>query len=101
MQGLQSTTNGAMLVAEAHAPGLAALPQADVEVAHAAKILSSFPEATVLRSRSSQSDYTTVQSVVEQLPQVTILHLACHGEQHPTNPLESGFCLRDGRLTIA
>lgn len=42
----------------------------------------------------------TVPEVLDNLPTASILHLACHGEQDATNPLESGFCLRDGRLTI-
>jgi CHAT domain-containing protein len=29
-----------------------------------------------------------------------IVHLACHGIQDSNNALDSGFCLRDGRLTI-
>ncbi|EIN05296.1 hypothetical protein PUNSTDRAFT_74979 [Punctularia strigosozonata HHB-11173 SS5] len=34
------------------------------------------------------------------LPQATILHLACHGQQNPENPLMSGFVMRDNLLTI-
>jgi CHAT domain-containing protein len=41
-----------------------------------------------------------VQDVLDHLPSASILHLACHGEQDPTNPLDSGFALRDGRLSI-
>lgn len=43
----------------------------------------------------------TVPAVIERLPTTSILHLACHGEQNATNPLLSGFCLRDGKLTVS
>lgn len=42
-----------------------------------------------------------VRTVLEELPNATILHLACHGYQDPKNPLASGFLLRDEMLTIA
>ncbi|EIN12559.1 hypothetical protein PUNSTDRAFT_49852 [Punctularia strigosozonata HHB-11173 SS5] len=42
-----------------------------------------------------------VQTVLNELPNATILHLACHGYQDPKNPLASGFLLRDEMLTIA
>jgi CHAT domain-containing protein len=28
-------------------------------------------------------------------------HIACHGIQHPTKPLESSFCLADGHLSVS
>jgi len=40
------------------------------------------------------------QVVVDSLRNASFLHLACHGQQHPTNPLASGFLLRGGRLTV-
>lgn len=42
----------------------------------------------------------TVQTVIDKLPEASILHLACHGVQDDTNPLNSGFILRDNKLTI-
>ncbi|EIN12576.1 hypothetical protein PUNSTDRAFT_130833 [Punctularia strigosozonata HHB-11173 SS5] len=42
-----------------------------------------------------------VRTVLEELPNATILHLACHGYQDSKNPLASGFLLRDEMLTIA
>lgn len=42
----------------------------------------------------------TVRTMIERLPGASILHLACHGSQNPDNPLESGFIMRDGMLTI-
>jgi len=43
----------------------------------------------------------TVGDVLSKLPGVSILHLACHGRQNPSNPLESGFACSDGTLTVA
>lgn len=42
----------------------------------------------------------TANSVIERLPSAHVLHLACHGFQHPTDPLQSGFAMRDSMLTV-
>jgi CHAT domain-containing protein len=42
-----------------------------------------------------------VDAVSAALPQADILHLACHGVQDADDPLGSGFCLRDGKLTVS
>jgi len=39
--------------------------------------------------------------VLSRITQANILHLASHGFQHPTDPLQSGFVLRDRMLTIS
>jgi CHAT domain-containing protein len=41
-----------------------------------------------------------VEEVLQQLPMAHVLHLACHGQQHP-DPLKSSFALKDGPLTIS
>lgn len=38
--------------------------------------------------------------VLDHLPQAIILHLACHGYHDLTNPLDSGFVMRDRILTL-
>lgn len=43
----------------------------------------------------------TAGAVLEKLPDTTILHLACHGHQNFSNPLESGFVMQDSMLTVA
>ena len=43
----------------------------------------------------------TTSAVLERLPEVTILHLACHGYQDPLKPLESGFVMSDTMLTVS
>ncbi|EIN09309.1 hypothetical protein PUNSTDRAFT_67520, partial [Punctularia strigosozonata HHB-11173 SS5] len=42
----------------------------------------------------------SVPTLLEKLPNATILHLACHGQQDRENALRSGFVLRDEMLTI-
>jgi CHAT domain-containing protein len=52
---------------------------------------------TVLDSKAGISTHTLLQ----KLPEASVLHLACHGKQFGDNPLESGFILRDAKITIA
>jgi hypothetical protein len=42
-----------------------------------------------------------VHEVAEALPRADIVHLACHGVQDKEDPLSSGFCLGDGKLTVS
>ena len=48
-----------------------------------------------------QSACATATDVLEKVPGATILHLACHGYQSPVNPLDSGFVMQDGMLTVS
>jgi CHAT domain-containing protein len=43
----------------------------------------------------------TVERVTTRVKSAGFVHLACHGIQHRTNALESGFHLSDGMLTIS
>jgi CHAT domain-containing protein len=43
----------------------------------------------------------TVDRVTNRIPSAHFVHLACHGTQDPTAPLESGFHLSDGMLTVS
>jgi CHAT domain-containing protein/tetratricopeptide (TPR) repeat protein len=43
----------------------------------------------------------TVERVTERIKSASFVHLACHGLQHRTNALESGFYLNDNKLTIS
>jgi CHAT domain-containing protein len=42
-----------------------------------------------------------VHEVVDTLPRADIVHLACHGVQDLEDPLKSGFCLGDGKLSVS
>jgi CHAT domain-containing protein len=43
----------------------------------------------------------TVHEVTEGLTRANLVHLACHGIQDQKDPLQSGFCLVDGMLTVS
>jgi CHAT domain-containing protein len=44
---------------------------------------------------------TTVAGTAAMMQGANLLHLACHGVQDGWDATQSGFCLGDGRLTIA
>jgi CHAT domain-containing protein len=48
-----------------------------------------------------QAGSTTVTSTSTMMQMADIVHLACHGIQDDDDATQSGFCLGDGRLTIA
>lgn len=91
---------GALLVAEPAAPGLPKLVNAYEEVLLVAKMLSSMT-TTIVGEAARGGQGASVAAVHEMLPSATILHLSCHGEQDVKDALQSGFYLRDGKLTIA
>lgn len=39
--------------------------------------------------------------ILSRISQASILHVACHGMQHRTDPLQSGFVMRDKMLTVS
>ena len=54
-----------------------------------------FPSATVLLDTQA-----TLAALREQAPAADLLHLACHGQFRPDNPLFSSLRLGDGWLTV-
>jgi CHAT domain-containing protein len=82
--------------------GYANLPNTAKELA---LVESLTPTSQLLRIGSgpliSSNANKTVDEAVAYLKQASILHLACHGHQDRTDPLNSGFELEDGRLTVA
>lgn len=50
---------------------------------------------------SPEERRATVDRVCQNLPGASIMHLACHGEQDMEDPLESGFLMRDKKLTVS
>ncbi|EIN09576.1 hypothetical protein PUNSTDRAFT_101453 [Punctularia strigosozonata HHB-11173 SS5] len=66
----------------------------------AVRRVTSTVKTTVIEREREGAMPTSVNSVIEQLPGSTILHLACHGQQDAEGPLESAFKLGDGDLTI-
>jgi CHAT domain-containing protein len=49
----------------------------------------------------SHLDGATKREVVELLDCANIVHFACHGIQHSSEPHQSHFCLTDGKLTVS
>jgi len=82
--------------------GYASLPNTAKELT---LVESLTPAAQLLRIGSgpliSSNANKTVDEAVEYLKRASILHLACHGHQDRADPLNSGFELNDGRLTVA
>lgn len=71
--------------------------------------LSAVPQITVDGGPTTQLDldgelegtYTTSSTILARLPEASVFHLACHGDQLPSNPLQSGFIMKGGeRLTV-
>lgn len=88
-----------LLAAEPHAPGRSSLDSVIEEVDAVKQVMRPLPITTIGNDR----DGARVHSVVDTLREkpYSILHLACHGEQDPKSPLQSGFCMRDGKLSVA
>ena len=74
-------------------PGHPVLGGAIEEIATVARILSPVPCVGAQAAR--------LQDVYDLLPQASIVHIACSIDQDDLDPLNSGFCFSDGRLTIA
>jgi CHAT domain-containing protein len=86
----------AMLVAEANAPGAEQLFSVDEEVFTAAGLLQSMS----IKLANDVYERPTLDVVKSTLREAQLLHLACHGQQHP-DPLKSRFLLRDEPLMLS
>jgi CHAT domain-containing protein len=92
----QDTTK-VLLVAQPEFQGLPSLPNAQEE---AIVVRSIIPDHAILSLEQDSAGGSTALSVLAQLPQASILHLACHATQCKQDPLQSGFDLATGRLTL-
>lgn len=79
------------------------LPQTVSEI----KLLKTIIPAGLVTSVPSTPSLTagrggsaTSEDVTRNLSNAAILHLACHGHHNPENPLESGFVMGNGMLTV-
>jgi CHAT domain-containing protein len=70
-------------------------PQAPRVRAEVSALVSLFPEAVALLDNQA-----TLAALREQAPTADVLHLACHGQFRPDNPLFSSLRLADGWLTV-
>jgi CHAT domain-containing protein len=82
-----------MVVIEPNTPGQSELPYTVDEML---RIEKHVPKKDLIAFRSAN-----VEAVVSRLPTTSIAHFACHGQQHPENPLESSLMLHDGPLKVS
>lgn len=99
LQPVQLGQATALLVAAASSLGLPLLHDAAKEIRLASDILA--PMKCIVLGTGRPESCAHVDTVVDKLPEACLLHLSCHGEQDTKNPLESGFCLSGGRLTVS
>jgi CHAT domain-containing protein len=96
--------NVKILLAAAPEPCIStALPAARREMDIISNIVSanffipSIPDPT---PESAPHCVSTAEEVLKLLPDATVLHLACHGRQNASNPLESGFIMHDKMMQV-
>jgi CHAT domain-containing protein len=89
-----------LLVAESSAPGMPHLPSVEEEIRAVQKHLSVDVIGMEEDGRAQGSAKAQKAAVLSALSHSPILHLACHGQQDLKKPLESGFMLSDGMLTV-
>jgi CHAT domain-containing protein len=87
------------LVAEkqAHGSFLSVIDGVEEEI----KLVAAVAELFDVQVIHEQAGSTTVEEIAFVMEAANVLHLACHGVQDILSATESGFCLGDGRLTIA
>lgn len=90
-----STCPKMLLLAQRDAAGLPSLPNTELEIDCVARLLPKEHLIPVLNANS-----VTVDTALAMVKHASILHLACHGHQDQSNPINSGFDLQDGRLTM-
>ncbi|KAH8088970.1 CHAT domain-containing protein [Cristinia sonorae] len=67
----------------------------------AANLLRLSPDGDADAEGEREGKYTTPETILARLPDASVLHLACHGDQVVRDPLRSGFVVRGGeRLTV-
>jgi CHAT domain-containing protein len=88
----------AFLVSEPAARGMAPLPGVRTELQVIKEVLDK--NAPLLFTNNEMTS-SSVSEVITGLATASIVHFACHGVQNTESPLKSGFCLRDGSLTVA
>lgn len=91
-----------LLAAAPSSPGCAPLPSTveEISAVNISLRASSRLGLQVVELGDTSDNPSTTQSIVDNMHGVSILHLACHGKQDSINPLDSGFCLSDGKLSV-
>jgi CHAT domain-containing protein len=89
-----------LLIAAEHAATaeLPALPSVRIEMAE----ITGIADRAGIQYASSSRTVATPGEATVALPSATLVHIACHGLQHPEQPLESAFYLsKDGTLSVS
>jgi CHAT domain-containing protein len=87
-----------LAIAEGSSPGMPRLETVDLEVK---SVCESAGKASLRVLSTRTTGTSTIQHAVSNFAGADIVHLACHGVQDVKDALQSGFCLSDGRLTVA
>jgi CHAT domain-containing protein len=81
------------------APAWSPLRNVRSEIGHVVRLARATGRVEALECGDTSA--AKVHEVVAALSRAHIVHLACHGVQDQNDPLSSGFCLRDGKLTVS
>jgi CHAT domain-containing protein len=84
-----------LTVAQAWAPGASPIPKTEDEVRIVHRL------TTGARIINLMKEDATVERVREGMMESNWIHLACHGQQNPEDPMESGFLLHDKILKLS
>jgi CHAT domain-containing protein len=84
-----------LTVAQAWAPGAPPIPKTEDEVRIVRRL------TTGVRIVNLMKEDATVDRVREEMTKSNWIHLACHGQQNPDDPMESGFLLHDKILKLS
>jgi CHAT domain-containing protein len=79
-------------------PGMAPLNLVEKEAAQVERIAAVNSNDLIAYGSDTPA---RVHDVKNALSRTDIVHLACHGVQDRQDPLQSGFCLSDGKLTVS
>jgi CHAT domain-containing protein len=84
-----------LMVAQAFAPGELPIPKTEDEVRIVHRLTAGAQRMSLMRENA------TVERVREGMMESNWIHLACHGQQNPDDPMESGFLLHDKILKLS
>jgi CHAT domain-containing protein len=87
-----------MIVAEPNMEGTVPLPNA---MAETEMIKEKIARKIALPKDSGVTSPRRLTDILREMEDATVIHLACHGQQDPEEPLASGFMLQDGLLTMS
>ncbi|KAJ2922952.1 hypothetical protein H1R20_g14146, partial [Candolleomyces eurysporus] len=98
-QTVSEEKSGIFLLSQPNAPGSPPIPGTTAEVERISQaIKNSHPTIRTLKLEGKE---TTIKAGREGMENYSCVHLACHAKQDAQEPLNSGFCLQDGRLELS